>query len=354
MVGAFLSAPPVSATYVHDLDPVLFRINDAIALRWYGLAYLAAFVVGALLLDWLAKRRLWVLPKGAAGDFIAAAAIFGVFLGGRIGYLLWYHVREHGWGWLGEDPLLPLRVWEGGMASHGGILGLVIFTWFYARRKKVSWFGLGDGLCVVAPLGLFFGRMANFINGELYGRVAEGVAWAMKFPRTLTDPRMAESAEFGPAMQAAAQVDPALEPGLQAWREGQWPGGALMEAMLEAQRAQPAVSEAIAPFLLPRHPSQLYEALLEGLLLFAVLWIVRIRFPRLPHGVLTGLFFLIYAIGRMIAEAFREPDSKMVGALTSGQFLSIFMILAGVVFLVVAVRRDERPTAESAASGRGE
>ncbi|WP_226894680.1 prolipoprotein diacylglyceryl transferase [Luteolibacter marinus] len=312
--------------YVHDLNPVLIRFTDAIQLRWYGLAYLGAFVVGAWLLNVLAKRKLWVLPPGAAGDFIAAAAIFGVFIGGRLGYMLWYYPKAHGWDWINQDPLMLFKVWEGGMASHGGILGLVIFTWVYARRKKVSWRGLGDGLCVVSPLGLFFGRMANFINGELYGRIADGVPWAMKFPRALIEQDKAEGLEFSAAMDAASQASDQLKVPIH------------FEQFLAVQRHSPAVSRAIEPFLLPRHPSQLYEGLLEGLVLFAILWTVRIRCPKAPPGVLTGLFFVFYAIFRIFAEQFREPDSELVmgGLLTSGQFLSLFMIVAGIGFLASA------------------
>ncbi|HEY1121535.1 MAG TPA: prolipoprotein diacylglyceryl transferase, partial [Haloferula sp.] len=325
---------PVFATYVHDLSPVLIRFTDKIQLRWYGLAYLAAFLVGAWLLNVLAKRKLWVLPPGAAGDFIAAAAIFGVFIGGRVGYMLWYHTREHGWDWISQDPLMLFKVWEGGMASHGGILGLVIFTWFYARKKNVSWRGLGDGLCVVSPLGLFFGRMANFINGELYGRTAEGVAWAVKFPRALLEQPKAEGLDFPAAMQAAADASPKVKEAFLMWDQDRLRSSDMLDAMLAVQRHDPAVTKAIEPFLLPRHPSQLYEGLLEGIALFAILWFVRTRFPKLPAGVLTGLFFIFYALFRIFAEQFREPDSKMVGMMTSGQFLSLFMIVAGAAFVV--------------------
>ncbi|MBB5353378.1 phosphatidylglycerol:prolipoprotein diacylglycerol transferase [Haloferula luteola] len=320
------------ATYVHDLDPVLFRINDAIALRWYGLSYLAAFLVGMVLLDYLAKRKLWVLPPGAAGDFIAAAAIFGVFIGGRLGYMLWYEPREHGWSWVTEDPLRVFRVWDGGMASHGGILGLVIFTWFYSRKKKVSWTGLGDGLCVVAPLGIMFGRLANFINGELYGRVAEGVSWAVKFPMALVEPDRIESTRFDAAMEAVLAVRPEL---------AEVPSRQWFTTVHQWQIHDPAVTQALEPFLEPRHPSQLYQAGMEGLALFLILWTVRVRFPRLPHGVLTGLFFIGYAVFRIIGEQFREPDSSksFVGVFTSGQFLSLFMIAIGALFISVAVTR---------------
>ena len=130
--------PRVFATYVHDLNPVLLRITDSLQLRWYGLAYLMGFVAGFYLLRHLARRGLWVLKPEQTGDFIAAAALFGVFLGGRIGYILFYHLPKVGWGELAKDPLLVLRVWEGGMASHGGILGVVHAG--NVRRRL----GLGD------------------------------------------------------------------------------------------------------------------------------------------------------------------------------------------------------------------
>lgn len=315
------------ATYVHDLNPVLLRITDAIQLRWYGLAYLMGFVAGFFLLRNLARRGLWVLKPEQTGDFIAAAALFGVFLGGRLGYMFFYQLPKVGWGELAKDPLMVLRVWEGGMASHGGILGLVIFTWFYARKHKVTWTGLGDGLCVVAPVGLFFGRAANFINGELYGRVADGVAWAVKFPLSLNEaPAEVQSA----AWQACTRVEPKLA------------DAESLDALIVAVRENPRVAEALGDFLPPRHPSQIYEGLLEGALLFAILWVVRTRFPKAPDGLLTGLFFGLYAVFRIIGEQFREPDAAMVGMLTKGQFFSLFMFLFAAAFLFHAWRGWKR------------
>ena len=315
------------AIYVHDLDPVALPIYGNVALRWYGLAYLMGFVAGFLLLRNLARRKLWVLEPEKTGDFIAAAALFGVFLGGRVGYVLFYHIPKMGWQSLAEDPLLVLRVWEGGMASHGGILGLAIFTWFYARKHKVSWPGLGDGLCVVAPLGLLFGRLANFVNGELYGRIATNVPWAVKFPRSLAE----ESEEVqSMAWQACTRVDPSLA------------NAQSIEPLVVSARENPEVAKALAEFLQPRHPSQIYEGILEGGLLFAILWLVRVRFPRAPHGLLTGLFFGLYAIGRIIGEQFREPDAAMVGMLTKGQFLSFFMFAFSAAFLMHAWRRGKQ------------
>ncbi len=314
------------ATYVHDLNPVLLRITDAIQLRWYGLAYLLGFLAGFLLLRNLARRGLWVLKPEQTGDFIAAAALFGVFLGGRLGYILFYQIPKAGWEGVAQDPLMILRVWEGGMASHGGILGLVIFTWFYARKHKVTWTGLGDGLCVVAPLGLFFGRMANFINGELYGRVAHGVAWAVKFPLSLSE----ETNEVqGAAWQSCTEIEPKL-------------ANAGLDVLIATARDNPQVSETLGSHLQPRHPSQIYEGLLEGALLFAILWFVRTRFPKAPDGLLTGLFFALYAAFRIIGEQFREPDAAMVGALTKGQFLSVFMFAFAAAFLFHAWRGWKR------------
>jgi len=317
----------VFATYVHDLNPVALPIYGSLALRWYGLAYLFGFLGGFLLLRHLARRGLWVLKPELTADFIAAAALFGVFLGGRVGYVLFYHLPKVGWGGLVAGPLLVFRVWEGGMASHGGILGLVIFTWFYARKHQVSWTGLGDGLCVVAPLGLFFGRAANFINGELYGRVAQGVPWAIKFPLSLSE----EPEEIqGAAWQACTRVDPKL-----ADAQG-------LDQLIASARQNPEVSKALGEFLEPRHPSQIYEGLLEGALLFTILWVVRVRFPKAPHGLLTGLFFALYAIFRIIGEHFREPDAAMVGFLTKGQFFSLFMFIFAACFLTYAWRGRAR------------
>jgi len=314
----------VFATYVHDLNPIALPIAGGLALRWYGLAYLMGFVAGFLLLRNLAQRGLWVMKPEKVGDFIAGCALFGVFLGGRLGYIFFYHLPKVGWGELAKDPLLVLRVWEGGMASHGGILGLAVFTWIYAKKQHVSWPALADGLCVVGPLGLFFGRAANFINGELYGRVAAGVPWAVKFPMSL-----AQESEETQAMawQACIRVDPALA------------NATSLDALIVAARGNPKLSETLGEFLPARHPSQVYEGLLEGLLLFVILWVVRNRYPKAPAGLLTGLFFALYAGFRILGEQFREPDAAMVGFLTKGQFFSLFMFLFAAAFFGHAWRK---------------
>lgn len=316
--------------YVHDLDPVIWQITEKFALRWYGLAYLLGFVAGYFVLRNLAFRKLWVLPAEKTGDFIAAAALFGVFLGGRLGYALFYQIPTEGLDGFLEDPLMLIRVWEGGMASHGGILGLMIFTWFYAKKHEVIWTGLGDGLCVVAPLGLLFGRIANFINGELYGRAAgDGVLWAVKFPASLVEEsRKVQDA----AWQACIRVQPDLA------------NARLQEELVVAARESDVVRNELAQFLTERHPSQLYEAGLEGLALFLILLWVRVRFRNAPDGLLTSLFFALYAVFRIFCEYFREPDSALIGSFTKGQFYSAFMILCSAAFFRHAWRGWKRQT----------
>jgi phosphatidylglycerol:prolipoprotein diacylglycerol transferase len=221
-----------------------------------------------------------------------------------------------------RDPLSILRVWEGGMSSHGGMLGVLAFTLFYARRQKLSWFNLGDNLVVTVPIGLFFGRCANFINGELYGRAAS-VPWAMQFPKELLE----NPTERARAIGVCTQIDPSL---------------ASSEAIIAAVRHNAQVKDALRTILTPRHPSQLYEALFEGIILFAILWFVRTRL-RQPNGVLTGLFFICYAVFRIIVENFREPDASLIGGFTRGQFFSFFLIAIGAAFIVAAKMRPTFP-----------
>jgi phosphatidylglycerol---prolipoprotein diacylglyceryl transferase len=302
------------AYYVHALDPIIFRLWDNVGPRWYGMAYVLAFICGYLLLLQLSKRGYCELPSARVADFITWGALFGVMLGGRLGYVLFYRPEMLG------DPVSILKVWEGGMSSHGGMIGLFLFTLYYSRRHKFAWTNLGDNIVVAAPIGLFFGRCANFINGELYGRAAN-VPWAVQFPKELLEPDNAEEAER--AITACQKIDPALTS---------------PEAIVEAVRHNPQVKETLRSILTPRHPSQLYEAFFEGLVLFLILWIVRTKF-RTRNGVLTGLFFICYAIFRIIVENFREPDAPLVGMFTRGQFFSFFLIIIGIGFLIFAATR---------------
>jgi phosphatidylglycerol:prolipoprotein diacylglycerol transferase len=222
-------------------------------------------------------------------------------------------------------------VWEGGMASHGGILGIVIVTFILSRRWKVSWTSIGDTLCVVAPIGLFLVRCANFINGELYGNATTSKI-AVKFPTEIFDRRNAEVAQ---------KVYDAVAPVMDIVVQHGAPNAALADKIVEASRTEPAVQAAIEPVLTPRHPSQIYEGLLEGVLLFLILYTARTKF-RMPRGMLTGLFFILYAALRIVGEMFRVPDAAWsVGPFSAGQFLSLFMFLIGAAFIALALKRRE-------------
>lgn len=254
-----------------SFDPVLVSFGP-IVIRWYALAY----VIG-LLLGWRIVRRLVRLAPEAAtpedvDDFLVWATL-GVVIGGRLGYVLFYNSGHYA-----ANPLSALAVWQGGMSFHGGLIGVVAAGIWFVRRRGIGALAFADRIACVAPIGLFLGRLANFVNGELWGRPSD-VPWAVAFPRG------------GPA---------------------------------------------------PRHPSQLYEAGLEGLALFAVLlFLVRKENVRSSAGLITGVFFLGYGIARIVAELFREPDIQigfLAGGTTMGQWLSLPMVAAGVILLVRARR----------------
>ena len=317
MLPAFFSgpAPLLLGYYIHQLSPYIVRFGGSFGLHWYGFAYVMAFVCGYWLYHRLAKQGYGQLVPEKVADFITMGAIFGVMLGGRLGWIIFY-----GWERVRAHPLDAFKIWEGGMASHGGILGLVIYTWFYARWQRISWPGVGDNLVVVAPIGLFFVRIANFVNGELWGRIVttrNPPVWAaMRFPKEIDHGGYGLSLE-----QANAYIDKAYE-------------------------HNPAALGYLENILPLRYPSQLLEAGLEGVVLFTLLWVIRTQM-RAPVGMLTGVFMVAYAALRIIGEQFREPDFgiDLTWGLTRGQFLSLFMFLIGGAFIAYSLvtRRYQLP-----------
>jgi phosphatidylglycerol---prolipoprotein diacylglyceryl transferase len=315
----FFSASPLSwsnlsiliAYYLDNFSPFMVKLGPSFGIRWYGFSYLLAFFCGFLLLRWLAQHRYCALPVAKVGDFILVASL-GVVVGGRLGYVLFYRPAQ-----IFSDPLFIFRIWDGGMSSHGGMIGLTLVTFFYARRERIPWLSLADNIAVVAPVGLFLGRCANFINGELYGRAAT-IAWAMKFPKEALD-----LPEIGTRTLAAAR---AVQPGI-----------GNLEQVIEQARTDSGLQSVLHQTLTPRHPSQLYEALLEGAFLFSCLWFLRTR-TRQPRGMLAGLFLLLYALVRIIVEYFREPDAPLTGPFTRGQTLSVILIVGGICFVTYALR----------------
>lgn len=313
----FVAVLADSTPWVHDLSPFLVRFTDSFGIRWYGFAYVLGFFFAYLLLRQLVRRGCSELREDQVADFITFAALFGVMLGGRLGYMFLYNWEE-----FSQRPWIFFQFLKGGMASHGGILGLVIFTWVYARITKLSWPGLGDNLVVVSSIGIFLVRLANFVNGELYGRITESRI-GIVFPRALHHESPVLITEALDRFHATS-----------------------IEHLVEMARTSESVQVYLAGMLSARHPSQLYEAVLEGLLLFLVLLAVRLKWKNLYHGVLTGLFFLLYAAGRIFVENFREPDAEQIAGLTRGQFYSTFMILVGLGFLAygfTAKRQNRTP-----------
>lgn len=264
-----------------DIDPVAFTLGP-LHIRWYALAYLAGFLLGWRVCLYLVRRPGEpARPDSTDIDDFLPWAILGVILGGRIGYVLFYQFEAYL-----NAPLEIFKVWHGGMSFHGGLCGLVLAIVLFARRRKIPVLRLADLLSCVAPIGLFLGRIANFVNGELYGRTTD-VPWGIVFP--------------------------------------------------DAGNA-------------PRHPSQLYESALEGLVLFMVVFALSAWTPvRNRHpGVVSGVFLAGYALFRFVVEFFREPDSQIgyiLETLTMGQILCLPMFAAGAGLALWAARKPAAPQA---------
>ena len=254
---------------IFQIDPVAFAIGPLV-IRWYALAYLAGFILGWRYCLKLAARAPDMRPNATDIDDFLTWAVIGVILGGRIGYVLFYQLDYY----IGE-PIEALKIWRGGMSFHGGVLGVSVAMIGFSIKNKIPLLRLSDIICAAAPIGLFFGRIANFINAELYGR-ASNLPWAVKFPN---------------------------------------------------------IDE-------PRHPSQIYEALLEGLVLFIILYVL-IRRPNISAGVVSGAFLIGYGIFRAMIEFVREPDAQIGligGFISMGQILCLPMIFGGLVIIFIVTR----------------
>ncbi len=318
--------PALLATYIHHLDPVIVKLPiEPLALRWYGLAYVVGFVLGYWVLLQLSKRDLYCVCPKKLGDFITLVCLVGVILGGRLGEFFFYWLPENGWSGLCADPFWVFRVWEGGMASHGGIIAVLLVAVFYARHNHLSVPAVCDGLAIVCPIGLFFGRVANFINGELYGRIcSDSNPLGMKFPMEYLDlpDRAQRAADTAMSQALGTPVN----------------GFGNFELIARLSRESESAREALGHFLHTRYPSQLFEAVGEGLLIFLVLIILRLAWKKAPAGLFSALFCLLYAFARITTECFREPDAPTWGNITRGQYLSFAVLLLGLVFLAASLR----------------
>ncbi len=261
---------------IRDIDPTFFEIGN-FKVKWYGVAYVLGLVLGWCYVRILAKGIIPGISRRIADDFLIWC-LLGVVVGGRLGSVVFYNFE----GFI-ERPWIVFFIWEGGMSFHGGIIGVILALVIFSRRRNINILSIGDAVACAVPIGLFFGRLANFINQELYGRISD-VAWAMQF---------------------------------KVW----------VDRKNDVYFWTP-----------PRHPSQLYEALLEGLILFCLL-AVLVFFFRAGHrpGLLTGIFLSGYGTARVVAELFREPDANLgfvAWSISMGQVLSFPMFVAGLYLII--------------------
>ena len=262
--------------YTHNLDPVLVDFG-LISIRWYSLAYIFGIIIGW----WFGKKIISHLIKNTSFDFklndfddLISYLIISIIVGGRIGYVIFYNLKYYI-----SNPIEIIKIWEGGMSFHGALLGIILGTYLFSKKKGVSTFFLLDVIACVAPIGIFLGRIANFVNGELIGK-ATSVSWSVIFP--------------------------------------------LVDA-------------------LPRHPSQIYEAILEGHILFLILNILIFK-KKYKVGSSSCLFLIFYGIFRISSEIFREPDAQigyLFGFLSMGTILSFFMILSGFAISSILKKKNE-------------
>ena len=248
-----------------SIDPVILSLG-IFDIRWYSLAYIAGFIIGSIIIKYLNKKLLNILSNKQIDSFFIWS-ILGVIIGGRFGYVLFYQTS-----YLFINPIYILKIWTGGMSFHGGLIGIIISIYLFCKKNNIQFFYLSDLVSIVAPIGLFFGRIANFINNELYGKITN-------FPFAIIYP----------------EID-----------------------------------------LQPRHPSQLYEAFLEGIILFIILFTYFNKTKSDPTiGKISGLFLILYATFRILIEFLREPDSHIgliFNIASMGQILSIPLIIMGVIF----------------------
>ncbi len=322
------------AIYIHNLDPIIFDIpGTPLALRWYGLSYVMSFLVGYLVLLALSKRNLYCVNPEKLSDFITSTAIFGALMGGRLGEFFFYWLPKHGWSGFIADPSWVFRVWEGGMASHGGILGVFLVALYYSRKYKWPILNLCDGLAIASSIGLCFGRIANFINGELYGRLApEQSATAMKFPLELHEICARDPQRWNEIIQSAITIEPTILNGVLSQHE-------LNNKLIELMRSNEELRYGIGEQLSLRYPSQLFEAAAEGLIIFIILLSIRLIWRNIPAGFISALFCLLYAAGRISTEFYREPDAETWNDITRGQYLSVAVIFGAIAFFIPAWRK---------------
>jgi phosphatidylglycerol:prolipoprotein diacylglycerol transferase len=329
------------AAWLHDIDPFAVRFTETLGVRWYGLSYVAGFLAAWALLKALARRGLILAQPNHVADLIFAV-IVGTLAGGRLGYCLFYRPE------LFIDVRSGVPFWgvlaltEGGMASHGGMIGITLACVWFARRHRVPLLHVMDCIAFAAPIGILLGRVANFVNGELLGRIVAlpgepAPWWAVKFPQELLEghaPALTDRQQEDLA-RLLAEVSPPDQPaGIDA----------LATLIDRVQAGDASLASRLDPLISARHPSQVYQAIAEGVVVFIVLAMLWRR-PRKP-GVIVAAFFVTYGVGRILTEFIRLPDAHLAhqrfAGLSRGQWLSALMVLVGVALLGWIVRSPSR------------
>ena len=324
--------PLLAESYLHTLDPFVIRFSETMGIRWYGLAYLAGFLIAWGFFRWMVRTGRTTLTREDVADWMMAV-IIGVLVGGRVGYAIFY------------DPSLLVRFssslpwWDllalnkGGMASHGGILGFIAGTCWFARRRGHSALHLLDMGAFISGVGLSIGRVTNFVNAELLGRewTGEGVPpwWTVKYPQEIMSSGFAH-------MDALYRALAVHFPGRETFAP---------QVLAAAREGDERVVSVLTPLLTPYYPSQLVQALSDGPILVGALALIWIR-PRKP-GVIGAWFMTLYGVLRITTEFVRQPDEgvALLMGLSRGQVLSVVMVIVGVVALVIALRRSDEPRA---------
>ena len=320
----------LAESYIHSLDPDAFRITDSFTIKWYGLSYLAGFLVAWLLIRWMAATGRILMSRTNATDFITYC-VGGVIVGGRLGYCVFY------------DPSLlvdfsnqfpfwgVLAIHQGGMASHGGMIGVIIAMYLFSRSRKLPFLHLLDVTAFIAPPGLFFGRLANFINGELWGvplsasMQADPPWWSVKYPQEIHSAPVEVITSLSTLVPSATPSNGA---------------DSVRLIIEEAYRGNADLIAQMSPYLVARWPSQVFQAMSDGPALFIALVLVW-WVPRKP-GVIAGCFLSFYGVLRILTEVFREPDEgvALFLSLSRGQLLSVALVLSGSLLVILANTRS--------------
>jgi len=321
--------------YLHTLDPFVFRFTETIGLRWYGIAYIAGFFTAWLIFRWMSRNKFSPLKPERAGDLVFACVI-GVLVGGRVGFGLFYDPSM----FITFTSNIPwweaLAIHHGGMSSHGGILGVLVVFVFWGRKNGVAPLHLFDMGAVCTTPGLFYGRVANFINGELWGKSlplelqGNSPWWSVKYPSEVTEAWLSNPANYMEELNAVDALQTTVIGGASFYQN----------VVTEMYAGNEVVIQSVKPLLTAWYPSQVFQSLAEGPILLLALVALWWK-PRSP-GVVSGWFLVLYGLMRIFTEAYRQPDVgvNIIAGLSRGQLLSVFMIAVGGVIITTCAKRE--------------